>query len=133
MPRMTRRQAAHWLSPMRECLQHSLTSGEAYVADGYPVWPAVDRCKTTWHRVDWCLAGFRGLIERLFPGLDTGALVALEAQIESQRVMREADIIGALRLLRDVENRLIRLTVAEVQDARMTEEIQIEIDAMGAA
>ncbi len=48
---MTRRKAAHWLSPMRECLQHSLTSGEAYFADGYPVWPAVDRCKTTWHRV----------------------------------------------------------------------------------
>lgn len=79
------------------------------------------------------MAGFRGMIERLFPGLDTGPLVALEAQIESQRVMREADILGALRLLRDVEDRMIRLTVAEVQDARITEEIKIEIDAMGAA
>ena len=73
MHRMTSRQAAHWLSPMRECLQHSLTSGEAYFSDGYPVWPAVDLCKTTWHSVDWFMAGFRWTIERLFPWAAVGS------------------------------------------------------------
>ena len=38
-----------------------------------PVWPAVDLCKTTWHRVDWFMAGFRWMIERLFPWAAVGS------------------------------------------------------------
>lgn len=128
--RMTRRQARKWLQPMRACFRYMLRTGDAYCIDGRPVWPAVVNGATRWERVDFCIAGFMGLINRLFPTLDTYPLWNLRARLDVQLPLTVQSIAAGLSVLNLVEDGLVRLTVAEVQSARVTEEIKIELDAM---
>lgn len=128
--RMTRRQAIIWLHPMRECLRYILRTGQAYCIDGRPHWMQSVGGNWEWHRVDWAIDGFLGLIERLFPHIDTAALSELRDCIATDQQATAQEIEAALRVLNIVEDGLVRMTVADVQAARLTEEIQIELDAM---
>ena len=80
--------------------------------------------------MDWAIDGFLGLIERLFPHIDTAALSELRDCIATDQQATAQEIEAALRVLNIVEDGLVRMTVADVQAARLTEEIQIELDAM---
>lgn len=125
--KLTRRQAKAWLAPMRKCITQ-MQSGYAEAARGYAVTQLQEG--SDYVRIDQCIAGFAGLIHRIFPALDTSAMDRIQRRLASGVLVSQNDLSETLRLLRTVEDCLITKTVAEIQSAVTTEEIQIELDAI---
>ena len=125
--RVTRKQARTWLAPMRECFGQMRT-GFAPAADGFPVTRLHDG--DDWVRVDYCIAGFVGLIGRLAPGLSTEAMQRLQRQIEAGKLVTVQDIDAALSEIRRAEDVLVRMTVKELASVVTTEQIAIEFEAL---
>ena len=125
--RVTRKQARAWLAPMRECFGQMRT-GFAPAADGFPVTRLHDA--DDWARIDYCIAGFVGLIARLFPELPTPHMARVQKRLAAGVLVSQSDLDGCLRECREAENHLITVTVAHLQSAVRTEQIAIEFDAM---
>ena len=128
MKRITRRQTRAWLYPMRSCLRQIRATGESDTIRGY----AVTRLHASddYARVDYCIAGFRGLTDRLCQHIDSAPLLRLEKRFAAGAPMTVDLIDDALRMLRMVEDELIKHTVYAVQDAVLVEQIMIELEAI---
>lgn len=128
MKRITLRQTRAWLYPMRSCLRQIRATGESDTIRGY----AVTRLHASddYARIDFCIAGFRGLTDRLCQHIDSSPLLRLEKLFAAGAPLSIDLIDDALRMLRTVEDELIRHSVAEVQDAVLVEQILIELDAI---
>lgn len=124
--RVTRRQACAWLAPMRKCFVE-MQAGFSPAARGYPVTRLNER--DNWVRTDYCIAGFAGLIHRLFPDLDLSPLERVRKRLAAGVLVSQADLQECLRLLGQTENRLITVTVPALRSAVRTEEIAIELEA----
>lgn len=79
MKRITRRQAQAWLAPIRKALRQIADTGEADSVQGY----AVTRLHRSddYARIDYCIAGFRALMGRLWPELDCNPLTRIEKRL----------------------------------------------------
>ncbi len=128
MKRITRRQARSWLSPMRACFRQML-EGEVDAINGYPVTRL--HHDDDYARIDFCIAGFRALMDRLWPELDCTPLIKLEKRFAAGVLIERDDLIAAFRLLNDVEKRLMKRTVREVKAAVLAEQIVIELEQAG--
>lgn len=128
MKKITRSQARAWLAPMRECMRQMKYTGEADTIRGY----AVTRLHSDddYARVDYCCAGFRALMERLCPHIDTAPLLRIERRLAAGTPLTVEQLDAAFRMLRAVENDLIKHSVAAVKDAVLVEQILIEMDEM---
>ena len=128
MKRITRRQARAWLEPMRSCLRGIRATGESDTIRGYAVTRLHDR--DDYARIDYCIAGFRGLTDRICPHIDSKPLLRLEQRFAVGSPLTIELIDDALRMLRIVEDELMKHTVEAVKDAVLTEQILIEMDAL---
>jgi hypothetical protein len=129
MKRITRRQACAWLHPMRKALSDISATGTVDAVQGYAVTRLHDG--DDYARLDYCCAGFRGLMTRLWPDMDCSALHKIERRLAAGVLLETADIVAVLRLLKDVESKLMKRTVAEVKAAVLAEQIVIEMEALG--
>lgn len=125
--RVTRKQARAWLAPMRECFGQMRT-GFVTAADGYPVTRLHNADDLA--RIDYCIAGFVGMIGRLAPGLGTSAMQLIQHKIESGELVTTQEIDAALTEIRRAEDVLVRMTVKELASAVTTEQIAIEFEAL---
>lgn len=125
--RVTRRQAQSWLSPMRKCFQE-MRSGYTTAARGYAVTRLSEQ--DDWVRTDYCIAGFRALIVRLFPDLLTPAMERIQKRLANGVLISQQAIDEAMQEMRETEDRLITVTVADLKSAVLTEQINIEIEAI---
>lgn len=127
MKRITRRQVRHWLAPMRRCFA-DMKTGEVDSYNGY----AVARLDgdDDYCRIDFCIAGFRGLLGRLCPSMDCSPLVAVEVKLAALELLTVAEIDECLALLKRCEDALLACSVHQVKDAVLTEQITIELDQM---
>lgn len=125
--RVTRRQAQAWLAPMRKCFQE-MRSGYTTSARGYPVTRLNDG--DDWVRTDFCIAGFRALIGRLFPDLATSHMERIERRLANGVLVAQSDLDGAMCEIRAAEDLLITVTREELKSAVLTEQINIEIEAL---
>lgn len=128
MKKITRRQARAWLSPMRRA-PHAMRAGEIAAVRGYPVTRLHER--DDYVRIDYCIAGFRGLIERLKISVDLTPLAMIEKRLAAGVLLTVADINAALAQLKEVEKRMIKISLAEVKDAVLTEQVAIEVEQLG--
>lgn len=123
--RMTRRQAQAWLGPIRASFSQ-MKSGEADSIRGY----AVTRLHSNdaWERVDFCIAGFRCLLGRLFPGFDTAPLERVEKKLAAGTPLTEQELNECLSLFNRCESMLVKIQIDVVRDAVITEQIVIELE-----
>ena len=128
MKRITRRQARAWLEPMRSCLRGIRATGESDTIRGYAVTRLHDR--DDYARIDYCIAGFRGLTDRICPHIDSKPLLRLEQRFAAGSPLTIEMIDDALRMLRLVEDELMVHSVEAVKDVVLTEQILIEMDAI---
>lgn len=128
MRRMTRSMARAWLAPMRACLRQIRDTGEADTIRGYPVTQMPG--DTDYARIDYCCAGFRALMERICPHIDSTPLRRIEQLLAAGAPLIVEHLDDAFRMMRAVENDLIKHSVAEVKDAVLVEQILIEMDEM---
>ena len=128
MRRMTRSMARAWLAPMRACLRQIRDTGEADTIRGYPVTQMPG--DTDYSRIDYCCAGFRALMERICPHIDSTPLQMVEQRLAAGAPLTVESLDDAFRMLRAVENDLIKHSVEEVKDAVLVEQIMIEMDEM---
>ena len=127
MRRVTRRQARTWLAPMRRCFAEMRT-GFTTAIDGYPVTLLHD-CDD-WARVDFCIAGFVGMIGRLSPDLGTTAMQRLQRQIEAGKLETVQEIDSALSEIRRAEDVIVGMPVKDLASVVTTELIAIEFEAL---
>jgi len=129
MKRITRRQARAWLEPMRRCF-NQIQSGEVDSIRGYAVtrMGALD----TYERVDWCISGFRGLINRLCPEINTRALENVEKKLSVGTPLYAEEVTAAMGTIKQCENALMQHSIKAVKDAVLTEQINIELERMAA-
>lgn len=126
--RVTRAEARSWLAPIRNTFAQMM-QGEVDAINGYPV--------TRLHqgddyaRVDHCIAGFRALMSRLLPGTDTTPLARVEKRLANGVPVTHAELEACMRLFREVETQLLRFTRQQLMDAATTEQIAIELEALG--
>lgn len=125
MKRITRRQARAWLAPMRQCFTQ-MKCGEVDSIRGYAVTRLND--EDEYARIDWCIAGFRGLIDRLCAEIDTRPLLVIEKKLAAGVAMTVTEIDAALAVFRRCEDALLRHSIAAVKSAVLTEQIVIEIE-----
>lgn len=125
MKRLTRRQAQAWLAPMRRCFA-DMKSGECDSIRGYAV-TRMDH-NDDYARIDWCIAGFRALLDRLCPEIDSAPLSRVEKKLAAGTPLTVAEIDAALAILKTCETALLRHSVAAVKSAVLTEQIVIELD-----
>ena len=128
MTRITRRQARAWLSPMRRAF-HAMRAGEIDAVRGYPVTRLHEQ--DDYVRIDYAIAGFRGIIERLQIPVDLDPLFAIEKRLAAGVLLDVRGIDEALALLHTVEDELIRFSREEVKHAVLTEQVAIEFEAHG--
>ena len=130
MKRMTRRQVTGWLLPIRSALKEML-SGEVDAIKGY----AVTRLHhgDEYERVDFCMAGFSGVISRIFPDCDLSPMTRLQKRLANGTPIHPEEIHAALKLLKDMETPLIKADWHAIKSALTTEMIQIEMDELRAA
>ena len=100
MIKITRRQARAWLAPMRAALR-AMRAGEVDAVRGYPVTRM--NLRDDYVRIDFCIAGFRGLIERLEIAVDLTPLATIEKRLAAGVLFTVASIDHALASLRQVE------------------------------
>lgn len=127
MKRVTRRQACTWLAPMRRCFAEMRT-GFTTAADGYPVTRLHDG--DGWARVDYCIAGFVGMIGRLAPGLGTESMRRIQSRIEAGALVTTQEIDAALSEIRRAEDVIVGMPVKELASVVTTEQIAIEFEAL---
>ena len=127
--RITRRQVQAWFAPIRKALTEIKTTGEVETIRGY----AHTRLHTgdDYARLDHCIAGFRGLMERLCPDVDLEPMEKLERKFANGLLLEPSDIDAALGLLKTCEKPLMRCTRAAVKDAVLTEQVAIELEQLG--
>lgn len=130
MKKITRRRVLAWLRPMRQALAE-MKSGYCDSINGYPVTRLHNR--DDYVRLDHCCAGFRCLINRLFPETDTSCLLRLETRLANGVPITIADIDAALVLLKSLEKPLMRMSAEAVSDAVITEQVRNELESLGMA
>ena len=130
MKRMTRRQVDGWFLPIRRALNEMLT-GEVDSIRGY----AVTRLHhgDEYERVDYCLAGFVGVIGRIFPEADLSPLTRLQKRLAAGAPVTEAEIHAALAFLKSLETPLIKQDWHHIKSCLTTEMLSIELSELGMA
>jgi hypothetical protein len=113
---------------MRACLRQIRDTGEADTIRGYPVTQMPG--DTDYARIDYCCAGFRALMERICPHIDSTPLRRIEQLLAAGAPLTVEHLDDAFRMMRAVENDLIKHSVDEVKDAVLIEKIIIELDEM---
>lgn len=126
--KITRRKAAQWLAPMRAAFQQMKT-GEVDSIRGYAVTKLHHR--DDYARIDFCIAGFRALISRLFPDIELSDLEKIERRLAAGVPIAYQDIDCALSILRRVEDSMVGIHQSVVTDAVLTEQIIIEVEQKG--
>lgn len=127
--RVTRRQAQSFLAPMRRAIAEMRT-GEVDAVHGY----AVTRLPThaaAYARLDYCLAGTRAFMERLAPHIDCAPLERVEKKLAHGTPLTMAELSACQAVLRQIEDALVRMDRRAVQDALVTTQIAIEVEALG--
>jgi hypothetical protein len=127
MKRVTRRQAKVWLAPIRECFT-KMRSGYSEAIRGYAVTRLND--SDEWVRSDYCIAGFVGLIQRLFPTLETPSMLRVQMRLANGVLISQKDLDLCMRELQNAEDLLITKTTKKLKKAVTDEQIKIEIDAL---
>ena len=130
MKHMTRRQVTGWLLPIRAALKEML-SGEVDAIKGY----AVTRLHhgDEYERVDYCLAGFVGVLSRIFPALDLSPMTKLQRLLAAGTPIHAEDVHKALALLKSLETPLIKEDWHRIKACLTTEMLSIELSEMGMA
>lgn len=128
MKRLTRRQAKSWLAPMRACFAQMKT-GEVDAIRGYAVTRLHD--KDDYARIDFCIAGFRALVNRLCPEIDASPLERVEKKLAAGTPLTVQEVDAALTLFNKSESALLRHSVEAIKSAVVVEQIAIELDALG--
>lgn len=82
-------------------------------------------------RIDYCIAGFRGLINRLAPQLDDAPLAVIERKLAAGVPLTIHEIDTAFSFLKQCEQALVGLPSRAVLDAVQTEQIAIELEQLG--
>ena len=123
--RVTRRHVRAWLDPIRKCFTE-MSSGSVDSIRGYAVTRLT--AKDNYARTDYCIAGFRALIQRVSPELDAAPLLRIEKRLAAGVPVTIADLNEACAYLRKCEDVLILCTKDEVKSAVLTEQILIELD-----
>ena len=127
MKRMTRKQVTGWLLPIRAALKEML-SGEVDSIRGY----AVTRLHNgdEYERVDWCMAGFVGVLSRIFPDLDLSPMTKLQRLLAAGTPIHAEDVHKALALLKSLETPLIKEDWHRIKACLTTEMLSIEFSEM---
>ena len=127
MKRMTRKQVTGWLLPIRSALKEML-SGEVDAIRGY----AVTRLHNgdEYERVDFCIAGFVGVLSRIFPELDLSPMTKLQRLLAAGTPIHAADVHKALALLKSLETPLIKEDWHRIKACLTTEMLSIEFSEM---
>ena len=127
MKRMTRKQVTGWLLPIRSALKEML-SGEVDSIRGY----AVTRLHNgdEYERVDWCMAGFVGVLSRIFPDLDLSPMTKLQRLLAAGTPIHAEDVHKALALLKSLETPLIKEDWHRIKACLTTEMLSIEFSEM---
>ena len=127
MKRMTRKQVTGWILPIRAALKEML-SGEVDSIRGY----AVTRLHNgdEYERVDWCMAGFVGVLSRIFPDLDLSPMTKLQRLLAAGTPIHAEDVHKALALLKSLETPLIKEDWHRIKACLTTEMLSIEFSEM---
>ena len=130
MKRMTRRQVDGWFLPIRKALNEMLT-GEVDAIRGYPVTRLHNGDE--YERVDWCMAGFVGVLSRIFPALDLSPMTKLQRLLAAGTPIHAEDVHKALALLKSLETPLIKEDWHRIKACLTTEMLSIEFSELGMA
>lgn len=125
----TRRQAQAWLAPIRQAFAE-IKTGEVDAHRGYPI-TRLHWTDNDFARIDHAINGFVALIERLMPDLDIGVMRLISSRLANGVLLTVANLDEAGRVMRIVEDRLIKLRRCDLTDAANTEMIAIEFERMG--
>ena len=126
----TRAQAKAWLQPLRDAL-NEMKSGEIDTVKGYAV-TKLRWCDEDYARVDFCINGFLGMTDRVFPELETSALQKVSKKLSNGVMLTHTELDDCFRVIGKCEDLLLTVSRQTLKDAAQTEMIRIELDRLAA-
>lgn len=126
--KITRRQVRAWFDPIRKTFNNMRQTGEVDSIRGY----AVTRLHSgdDYARIDFCIAGWRGCLSRLFPDTDLSVMERIEKRLAAGVLLTIDEINEAQRLINRMEDLMTGLPSDAVRNAVLTEQLAIELEAM---
>lgn len=123
----TRKQIQQWLKPIRSAFSEMMT-GEVDAIRGY----AVTRLHTgdDYARIDFCINGFAGMLDRLIPDFDIGPMKLVSRKLAAGTPLTLEEVQSCMTILDDCENRMLKLTRQQLLDAAIAEQIKIEFEQL---
>lgn len=125
----TRKQAQAWLAPIRKAFAVMMT-GEIDANRGYPV-TRINQHDHDYARVDYCINGFTAMMARLMPDFNVASMTSVSKKLAAGIMLTHAEIEACLTTLKHCEDRLIKFKRADLIDASMAEQINIELERIG--
>ncbi len=127
---LERRRVQSFLSPITRAFNQIVT-GETDV-DAVTAIPITRLShKDAWEETHLCINGFVAAMERLLPDVDLGPLRWVSTDLEKGKLISEKKILSAKRILKEIEDRMIRCTWQQVMEATQTTQIEIHMEQLG--
>lgn len=128
MKRVTRRQIRAWLIPIRSCFSE-MRCGYVDTVQGWPVTRLHEH--DDYVRIEYAISGFMALITRICPEINCYPLEKIGKKLAAGVLLTVREIDDALALLHRCEDALVGMPRAALLDAVVTEQIAIEMNAIG--
>lgn len=127
---LERRRVQSFLSPITRAFNQIVT-GETDV-DAVTSIPVTRLShKDTWEETHLCINGFVAAMERLLPEVDLDPLRWISTDLEKGKLISEKKVLTAKRILKDIEDRMVKKTWQQVMDATQTTQIEIHMEQLG--
>jgi hypothetical protein len=128
---LSRRRVQSFMSPITITFNQMMT-GEVFAdADtGLAVTKLPDK-DDNWEETHKCINGFVAAMGRLMPDVDLDPLRWGSSDLVKGKLMNEKKVLAAKRKLKEIEDRMIRHTWAQVMDAVKTTQIEIAMERLG--
>lgn len=106
-----------------------MLSGEVDSVQGY----AVTRIDTSddYARIDYCIRGWYESLQRMLPDFDFGHMVRVEKMLANGIMLTHEDVTDVLKMMNRVEDMMIKIPAAKIQDAVTAQLISIELEQQG--
>lgn len=127
---LERRRVQSFLSPITRAFNQIVT-GETDV-DAVTSIPVTRLShKDAWEETHLCINGFVAAMERLLPEVDLDPLRWISTDLEKGKLISEKKVLTAKRILKEIEDRMVKKTWQQVMDATQTTQIEILVENLG--
>jgi len=126
---LERRRVQSFMAPITKAFNQIVTGETDVDANDVPITRLAH--KDEWEATHACINGFVAAMERLLPDVELDPLRWVSSDLMNGKLMSAKKVMAAKRVLKKIEDRMIKCTWQQVMDATKTTQIEIAMENLG--